>query len=152
MQCVLKHPDAMLPTRATSGSVGYDLYATIDVKIASKQRAAVDTGVGIKLPDGYYGRIAPRSGLMRHHGVDVGAGVIDQDYRGCITVILFNHGDRLFEIKKHDRIAQLVIERVITPELIKLEQVEWDSMCALEDDNKRGVMGFGSTGGYIKNQ
>jgi dUTP pyrophosphatase len=81
--------------------------------------------------------IAPRSGLAWKHFIDVGAGVIDEDYRGNVGVILFNHADADFEVKRGDRIAQLVLERISTPEVIEVESL---------DDTVRAGGGFGSTG------
>ena len=83
------------------------------------------------------GRIAPRSGLAVKHFIDTGAGVIDSDYRGQVKVLLFNHSEVDFEIKEGDRIAQLVIERIYTPEVMVVEELE---------DSVRGAGGFGSTG------
>ena len=83
------------------------------------------------------GRIAPRSGLAVKHFIDTGAGVIDADYRGQIKVLLFNHSEVDFEIKEGDIISQLVIERIYTPEVLVVEQLE---------ESIRGTGGFGSTG------
>jgi len=148
MQCCLLHPGAVLPCRATSDSVGYDLTSIEDFIIPSRGRVTARTGIAIKLPEDHYGRIAPRSGLMKTHGIDVGAGVIDRDYRGEISVVMFNHTDLHVDIKAGSRIAQLVIERVITPKLCLLSEDEWYSMCRSEANNQRGISGFGSTGGF----
>lgn len=83
------------------------------------------------------GRIAPRSGLASKHFIDTGAGVIDADYRGPVKVLLFNHADADYEIKEGDRIAQLVLERIVTPEVVEVEELE---------ESVRGAGGFGSTG------
>jgi dUTP pyrophosphatase len=83
------------------------------------------------------GRIAPRSGLASKHFIDTGAGVIDADYRGQVKVLLFNHNESDFEIKEGDRIAQLVLERIYTPEVVVVEELE---------ESVRGAGGFGSTG------
>jgi len=95
------------------------------------------------VPDGTYGRIAPRSGLAVKKGIDVGAGVIDRDYTGQVGVVLFNNSDEDFEIKVGDRIAQLVIEKIATPEVQIVDDLE---------DTVRGVGGFGSTGVEKKDQ
>jgi dUTP pyrophosphatase len=100
-------------------------------------RAIVGTGITVVLPPGVYGRVAPRSGLAAKHCINVGAGVIDPDYTGEIKVILFNHGLKDFEIKKGDRIAQLILERCETPPIEEISIVE---------DTERGSDGFGSTG------
>ena len=83
------------------------------------------------------GRIAPRSGLASKHMIDTGAGVIDADYRGQVKVLLFNHGEKDFEVKEGDRVAQLVLERIYTPEVVEVKELE---------ESVRGAGGFGSTG------
>ncbi|KHN95355.1 dUTP pyrophosphatase [Metarhizium album ARSEF 1941] len=85
------------------------------------------------------GRIAPRSGLAAKHFIDTGAGVIDADYRGQVKVLLFNHSDAEFAVQEGDRVAQLVIERICTPEVVEVEELE---------ESLRGAGGFGSTGGF----
>ena len=130
--------DAHLPTRGSNDSVGYDLYSSEDTFVPSQVgRALVGTGITVVLPPGVYGRVAPRSGLAVNHCINVGAGVIDPDYTGEIKVVLFNHGVDNFEIKKGDRIAQLVLERCETPPVEEISIVE---------NTDRGSDGFGSTG------
>jgi dUTP pyrophosphatase len=130
--------DAIIPTRGSDRSVGYDLYSTEDTIVPCQSgRALVETGIAIVLPDGVYGRVAPRSGLAVKHCITVGAGVIDPDYTGEVKVVLFNHGDKDFEVKKGDRIAQLVLERCETPPVKEIEIIE---------ETDRGSGGFGSTG------
>lgn len=89
------------------------------------------------IPEGNYGRIAPRSGLAAKNMIDVGAGVIDSDYRGEVKVLLFNLSDVDFEVSKNDRIAQLIIEKYTPTQLVEVEEL---------DSTVRGVGGFGSTG------
>ena len=129
--------DSIVPTRGSDGSEGYDLYSNMDCVIRASERGLVSTGITIVLPSGVYGRIAPRSGLAVKHGIQVGAGVIDPDYTGEVKVVLFNHGDKDFEVKKGDRIAQLVLEKCETPPIVEINIVE---------DTDRGSGGFGSTG------
>ena len=129
--------DSIIPTRGSSGSVGYDLYSNMECVIRAAERGCVSTGITIVLPSGVYGRVAPRSGLAVKHGIQVGAGVIDPDYTGEIKVVLFNHGDKDFEVKKGDRIAQLILEKYETPPIEEISIVE---------DTDRGSSGFGSTG------
>ena len=130
--------DAVVPTRGSNGAVGYDLYSSEDAIVPNQAgRALVGTGITVVLPPGVYGRVAPRSGLAVKHCINVGAGVIDPDYTGEIKVVLFNHGMSDFEIKKGDRIAQLVLERCETPPIEEISIVE---------DTERGSGGFGSTG------
>lgn len=130
--------DAIMPTRGSDGAVGYDLYSTEDTVVPCQAgRALVGTGISIVLPPGVYGRVASRSGLAVKHCINVGAGVIDPDYTGEIKVVLFNHGENDFEIKRGDRIAQLVLERCETPPVKEIEIIE---------ETDRGSGGFGSTG------
>tara|TARA_B100000287_G_scaffold287272_1_gene270762 strand:+ start:464 stop:880 length:417 start_codon:yes stop_codon:yes gene_type:complete len=129
--------DATLPTRATIGSAGLDLYASEETSISSGSRRVVKTDLSLAVPMGTYARIAPRSGLAFKHGIDVCAGVVDSDYRGPLGVVLSNLSDKTFEIKKGDRIAQLIIEQIAI-----LDPVEVDSL----DSTTRGSGGFGSTG------
>ncbi|VDM02269.1 unnamed protein product [Schistocephalus solidus] len=144
--------NATTPTRGSELAAGYDLYSAHDCSIPSKGRALVKTDIQaslpfimhpyalltlIALPDGCYGRVAPRSGLALKHGIDVGAGVVDQDYRGNIGVVLFNFGDEEFQVRKGDRIAQLVCEKIFLPKLVEQDQL---------DETARGANGYGSTG------
>ncbi|AFC35121.1 hypothetical protein OtV6_213 [Ostreococcus tauri virus RT-2011] len=130
--------DAIIPTRGSDASVGYDLYSVVDTTVPCQAgNALVGTGITVVLPPGCYGRVAPRSGLAVKHCIQVGAGVIDPDYTGEIKVVLFNHGDKDFEVKKGDRIAQLVLEKCDTPPIEEISIVE---------ETERGSGGFGSTG------
>ncbi|CAL9162223.1 unnamed protein product, partial [Musa hybrid cultivar] len=128
---------AVLPSRASPLSAGYDLSSAVETKVPARGKALVPTDLSIAIPDGTYARIAPRSGLAWKHSIDVGAGVIDADYRGPLGVVLFNFSDVDFEVKEGDRIAQLIIERIMTPEVLQVDDL---------DSTARGVGGFGSTG------
>ena len=129
---------AVIPTKGTSESAGYDLYAAHDAEIYSHCRGLIKTSISIAIPEGYYGRIAPRSGLAFKNGIDVLAGVIDADYRGEIGVILLNTSTtQHFQIKQGDRIAQLIIE--------KCHDIHWDVENNLEQTARKDG-GFGSTG------
>lgn len=128
--------DAKIPSRATEGSAGYDISSAEDVTIAAKSRAGVSTGISIRVPKNTYGRIAPRSGLAVKHGIDVLAGVVDFDYTGEVKVILYNTSDEDYFVKKGDRIAQLILERIETPEV--------EAVLELSETSRTG--GFGSTG------
>ncbi|CAI9297893.1 unnamed protein product [Lactuca saligna] len=128
---------AILPARGSSLAAGYDFSSAIDTKVPARGKALVPTDLSIAVPEGTYARIAPRSGLTWKHSIDVGAGVIDADYRGPVGVILFNHSDSDFEVKTGDRIAQLIIEKIITPEVVEVDDL---------DSTVRGAGGFGSTG------
>ncbi|EIT73981.1 putative dUTPase [Aspergillus flavus] len=125
------------PTRGSAFAAGYDVYAAKETVIPARGKALVDTGIAIAVPEGTYGRIAPRSGLAAKHFIDTGAGVIDADYRGEVKVLLFNHSEVDFPVKAGDRVAQLIIERIYTPEVMVVEELE---------ESVRGAGGFGSTG------
>ena len=114
LQIKLLSPTARPPTRGSSFAAGYDLYASRAHTIPAWGRALVETDISIAVPEGTYGRVAPRSGLASKHGIDVGAGVIDADYRGPVKVLLFNLGGEAFEVGVGERVAQLVLERVST--------------------------------------
>ena len=140
---VLHHGYAVLPTRATPGSTGYDLSSIETCVVPAKGKALINTGLSMKMKFEYdhcYARIAPRSGISWKKHIDVGAGVIDEDYRGEIKVLLFNHSDEDFIVNVQDKIAQLIFEKIYIPELEVVETLS-DS-----DNNLRGVGGFGSTG------
>lgn len=130
------YPAAKLPTRGSLHAAGLDLYSIEDVTILAGKRVVVRTGLSVSIPLGFYGRIAPRSGLALDYGIDVLAGVIDGDYRGEILCILINHGDVLVELEAGRRIAQLVVEAIITP------QPEWTTDL---DNTERGSGRFGSS-------
>ena len=134
--------NAALPRRSTEGAAGYDLCAAHDCIIPAGGKGLVKTGLSISFPVGLYARIAPRSGLALKKFIDVGAGVIDSDYRGDVGVVLFNHGDQEFQVKMGDRIAQLILEKIDTP---PVEEVQG------HDSTVRGTGGFGSTGVTGKN-
>uniref|UniRef100_A0A3P8V8R2 Deoxyuridine 5'-triphosphate nucleotidohydrolase n=1 Tax=Cynoglossus semilaevis TaxID=244447 RepID=A0A3P8V8R2_CYNSE len=128
---------ATTPTRGSSNAAGFDLYSAYDYSIGPMDKAIVKTDIQIAAPHGYYGRVAPRSGLAVKHFIDVGAGVVDEDYRGNVGVVLFNFGKETFEVKKGDRVAQLVCEKICYPELVEEKTL---------DETERGAGGFGSTG------
>jgi len=129
-------PDAKLPTRATPGSSGFDLYCTARVDLPPGQRMLLPTGIAAALPPGTCGQIWPRSGMATRQGIDRLAGLIDEDYRGEIHVSLVNHGLDVAEFRPGDRIAQLVVVPCLT-EAQEVEEL---------DDTQRGAGGFGSSG------
>lgn len=126
-----------LPIRATTKAAGYDLFAAHDETIAPHGKALVKTDISIAIPIGFYGRIAPRSSLAWGKHIDVGAGVIDEDYRGPVRIVLFNHGNEDFKVVCGDRVAQLIITKILTPDVIEVDDL---------DITDRGQNGFGSTG------
>ncbi|KAF5187597.1 Deoxyuridine 5'-triphosphate nucleotidohydrolase [Thalictrum thalictroides] len=128
---------AIIPSKGSALSAGYDLSSATEIKVPARGKALIPTDLSIAIPQGTYARVAPRSGLAWKHSIDVGAGVIDADYRGPVGVILFNHSDVDFEVKIGDRIAQLIIEKIMTPEVVEVDDL---------DSTVRGSGGFGSTG------
>ena len=123
--------------RGTDGAAGYDLAAAQAAVVPAHGKCLVKTGLVMALPHGCYGRIAPRSGLALKKFIDVGAGVIDADYRGEVGVVLFNFGEEDFVINMGDRIAQLIFEKIKTPIVKEMNELE---------GTDRGVGGYGSTG------
>ena len=129
--------NAYPPVKGSKTAAGFDLLAAYDASVKAKGKELVKTDLQIMIPEGCYGRVAPRSGLAVKNFIDVGAGVVDADYRGNVGVVLFNFGEADFEIKKGDRIAQLICEKIEYPELKEEEELE---------ATERGAGGFGSTG------
>merc|ERR1719486_411636 len=132
--------NAVLPTRGSDGAAGYDLSAAKAVTVAPHGKAIIPTDLAMAIPAGCYGRIAPRSSMAWKKHTDVGAGVVDMDYRGPVGVVLFNLGSEPVEIQRGDRVAQLVLERIATPAVV--EVADADGL----DATARGAGGFGSTG------
>ncbi len=139
----LAHGEGLeLPAYASTGAAGMDIVAAEDVTIAPAARHAVATGFAVAIPAGFEIQVRPRSGLALKHGITVPntPGTIDSDYRGELKVILINHGDAAFAIRRGDRIAQLVLAPVT--------QASWLEVTEL-DETARGAGGFGSTGGVV---
>ncbi|CAI4059279.1 hypothetical protein N7582_001331 [Saccharomyces uvarum] len=134
----LRSANATVPTKGSSTAAGYDIYASQDTAIPAMGQGMVSTDISFTVPVGTYGRIAPRSGLAVKNGIQTGAGVVDRDYTGEVKVILFNHSQKDFAIKKGDRIAQLILERIVE----NAQVVVVDSL----EESARGAGGFGSTG------
>jgi dUTP pyrophosphatase len=136
----LPHGEGLpLPSYATPGAAGLDVVAAEDIDLAPGQRHAVATGFAVAIPLGFELQVRPRSGLAFKHGLSVpnSPGTIDSDYRGEVKVLLINHGDAPFAIRRGERIAQLVPAAVTV--------AEFDEVASL-DDTARGAGGFGSTG------
>ena len=133
------HPDAVLPSYAHPSDAGMDVRSVEDLTIAPGKRALVHTGLVMLLPPMYEAQVRPRSGLALKSGVTVlnTPGTIDSGYRGEVGVILANFGDADFQVKKGDKIAQIVIAPVTQPEIVETTEV---------DETDRGAGGFGSTG------
>ena len=130
-------PRAVLPKRGSALAAGLDVCSIEDLQIEPKQRAIARTGLAVAIPPGFYGRVAPRSGLAAKSGLDVLAGVIDSDYRGEICCLLYNTGDEAIALPAGSKVCQLIVEQIITPE------ATWASEL---DETARGAGGFGSTG------
>ena len=153
------HPNAITPRRAKDGDAAYDLFCVERTVIKPMERKVVSTGISIEIPEGYYGRVAPRSGLAVKEGIDVLAGVIDSNYRGEVGAVLINLNlpeilfaketeslqiyNHLFDsensviLNKGDRIAQLIIE--------KCHNVDWEEVNELSSTEREDGK-FGSTG------
>lgn len=130
-------PRAVLPTRGSVAAAGLDLYAIEDLTLPPGERCLARTGLAVGIPEGYYGRIAPRSGLATKNGLDTLAGVIDSDYRGEIRCLLYNAGSETIQLTGGSKICQLIIEKIITPEPNWADEIT---------ETDRGSGGFGSTG------
>ena len=128
---------AVLPQRGSVLAAGLDVCSIEDLEIGPRQRAMARTGFAVAIPRGFYGRIAPRSGLAAKAGLDVLAGVIDSDYRGEVCCLLYNTSDEVIRLAAGSKICQLIVEQIITPE------AAWASDL---DETARGAGGFGSTG------
>jgi len=131
------HPAAILPAQATPLAAGADLSCVEAFTLVPGERKLVPTGLAVEIPPGFYGRVAPRSGLAVKHGIDTLAGVIDADYRGELRVLLINLGSEIASFQAGDRIAQLIIERVAACDY------SWSDDLS---ETERAAGGFGSTG------
>ncbi|XP_058059837.1 deoxyuridine 5'-triphosphate nucleotidohydrolase [Anopheles bellator] len=140
-KCVLKFAKlsehAFPPTKGSAKAAGYDLKSAHDYTVPARGKQLVMTDIQVHVPEGCYGRVAPRSGLAVKNFIDVGAGVVDEDYRGNVGVVLFNHAETDFVVKRGDRIAQFICERIAYPELEELPAL---------NETERAAGGFGSTG------
>jgi len=131
------YDDAVVPVRQTTDSAGYDIASYCDYSIPPHSWQLIDTGIAFTVPTGTYGQLSSRSGLSVKGSV-VGAGVIDRDYTGHVKVLLFNLSPTsTLEVKKNDRVAQLIIKKISTPDVKLVQSLT---------DTSRGAGGFGSTG------
>lgn len=143
---------AFMPTRAHKTDAGLDLYSPIDVDVPTMQyvygffieggSAIIDTGVHVEIPEGFVGMIKSKSGLNVKNGI-TSEGVIDSGYTGSMVVKLYNHGDEVVEIRRGQKISQLVLLPIITPELELVDELE---------ATERGNGGFGSTGALFEHR
>ena len=139
MKVKLDH-GAYMPTRAHSTDAGLDLYSCENAAIYPRDSKCFDTGVHVAIPAGYVGMIKSKSGLNVNYNM-TSEGVIDCGYTGSIAVKLYNHGNKIVQIKKGQKISQLVIMPIITPELELVSDLE---------ETERGNGGFGSTGAFAE--
>jgi len=129
--------DALLPVRKREGDAGLDLYSAEEVPLKPGQWKAVSTGIAVEIPQGYFGLVKDRSGLALKHAIHCLAGVIDENYRGEVKVVLINLGDKEVKLEKHSRIAQLLIIPYAKAEAVEIKELS---------DTERGEKGFGSSG------
>ena len=129
---------ATTPYRATPNSAGLDLCAAETYTISPGHSQLCSTAIALAIPSGYSGQIAARSGLATKYEILVGAGIIDSDYRGEIKILIFNLGHEDFEIRIGDAIAQLIIHKILLPDLVE---------CTTLDKTLRNTKGFGSSNG-----
>lgn len=130
-------PEAIIPKHTHEGDAGLDLSSLEDFNLALGERHLFKTGLQMEIPIGFFGSIRDRSGLAFKAGIHVLAGVIDAHYRGDVGIILINLGKEDFKVSKEDRIAQILIQKVESPEIQEVKELS---------ETTRGNGGFGSTG------
>ena len=131
------NPEAKIPRCTINGDAGLELYSVVDMVLEVNQRKTCQTGIAMAIPTGYVGLIWDKSGIAAQGGIKTMGGVIDSNYRGEIGVILKNLSDNKYKISKGDKIAQMLIQKVASPEIEEVDDLE---------DTNRGDRGFGSTG------
>lgn len=134
MKCLTGN--ATIPKRGTEGAAGYDISSAVEFTIPAHGRGVVKTELDLRISEGAYAQIAPRSRLYIKKSIDIGAGV-NEDYRGELGVVLINNGDQGFTVKQGDRIAQLILEQIKTPSIQEVQTLY---------ETSRGASRFGSTG------
>jgi dUTP pyrophosphatase len=133
------HPDAKIPNYANPGDAGMDLFAVEDDLIKAGERKVIPTGVAFALPKGTVGLVWDKSGIASKHGVTTLSGVLDEGYRGEIRVVMHNLSSNDFVIEKHMKLAQLLVHKIESPEVMEVEEL---------DSTDRGEGGFGSSGRF----
>ena len=136
LQVVKITDKATLPSKAYRNSAGHDLYSAYDYKIPAQGKEKIMTDIRVKVPEGTYGRIAPRSGPAMQNHISIGAGVVDEDYTGNLSILVFNLSNSEFNIKAGDSVAQLICEKIALPTLIEVTSLT---------QTERGEKGFGSS-------
>jgi dUTP pyrophosphatase len=131
--------EAKLPKKALPGDAGYDVFTNEQVALQPGERKLIGTGIKIAVPQGYEAQVRPKSGLAINYGITVlnTPGTIDPNYRGELKVILINLSDKEVKIEKGQKIAQIIFNKVETPEIIEVDEL---------DETERNEKGFGSTG------
>lgn len=142
LQVCLTSTRAQAPRRGSPDAAGLDLFSAEDCSVPAHGKATIATDIAIVLPESCYGRIAPRSGLAVKYCIHVGAGVVDPDYRGNISVVLFNFGTENFAVNRGDAIAQLICEKYVSPQV--------EIVSKINADTERGCQGFGSSDKKIR--
>ena len=125
---------AKAPTRVTSLAAGTDLYSAFEYFIPPKGKVIIDTGIQLVIPSGYYGRLAAKSGKSKNYFLEVGAGVIDMDYTGPLKVVMYNHGEHMYEVVQGEPIVQIILEKISIPLLEEIQEIS---------PTTRGSQGFG---------
>lgn len=128
--------DAIIPIRGSNEAAGYDLTCLESISVNPFSNVLIPTGIAMKIPYGYYGRIAGRSGVSYKTGLMVNAGVIDSDYRGEIKVLMQNPTDKIISFYKGDKVAQIILEKILIAPIEVVESL---------NETERGSNGFGST-------
>ena len=136
LQVVKITDKATFPTKAYRNSAGHNLYSAYDYKIPPQGKEKIMTDIRVKVPEGTYGRIAPRSGPAMQNHISIGAGVVDEDYTGNLSILVFNLSNSEFNIKAGDSVAQLICEKIALPTLIEVTSLT---------QTERGEKGFGSS-------
>ena len=131
--------ESLFPAKAHSDDAAYDLRSAVDMILPVGKSVLVPTGIFMEIPVGFEAQIRPRSGLALKHNLTLtnSPGTIDAGYRGEVGIIMFNHGPAEFEVRRGDRIAQMVIAKLTSCELVAADDLS---------DSSRGAGGFGSTG------
>lgn len=131
------HPDAKLPSYAHEGDAGMDIYSNEDKIIKAGERETISTGISMEVEKGYVALVWDKSGMASKHGVKTMAGVIDSGYRGEIRIVLLNTSNQPYQIRKHDKIVQILIQPIVRGIIEEVADLI---------DSSRGSSGFGSTG------
>ncbi|MCR4280396.1 MAG: dUTP diphosphatase [Candidatus Komeilibacteria bacterium] len=131
------HPAATVPQYKRAGDIALDIYSCETKTVAAGQRTIISTGIAVAIPIGYGGLIWDRSGLAANYGLTILAGVIDSNYRGEIMIVLFNTTDQDYKVQKDDRVAQMIIQPIVNPDIVPVDDL---------DSTERGEARFASTG------